>query len=396
MNAAATDLHEVLMPRLSDTMTEGIIGRWTKTEGEAVAAGETIVEIETDKVTVTLEAPADGAVLRLLANEGEAVPPGDVIAWVGPLHLADTIPPSPGRATSPPPPTTEAAPAAGERRSPTPSDSERPAATPLARRLAAEARIDLRSLGAGSGPGGRILRQDVERVATSGAVDEHVVVPSRTHAALVRRMSSSKREIPHYYVDTVADVTDLLATRARFGSAGGRRVSLNACIVRAAALALRSVPRVNASWVDDRIVLHTTVNVGLAVAGDDELVVVPVVRSPDTKTVAELTALIDRLVLKAREGQLTVQEAGDASFTVTNLGMFGVDAFHAIINPPESGILAVGSVRSVPALEDGTLRERARMHISLSADHRVFSGATAARFLADVRSRLEHPNELLA
>ena len=402
-----TALHEVLMPRASDTMTEGTLARWLKAEGDAVARGEAIAEVDTDKVTMELEAPSDGVLLRRCVSEGGSTAPGAVVAVIGPAgaELAAEADPL------------EAAGAeAGEvtqsasddvvptlPRDPSPvvgaNNGVRLAATPLARRLAAEAGLELQAVGSGSGPNGRILRQDVEhalasRASSQLATDE--VVPGRLQLAIARRMSAAKQEIPHYYLDAAVDVTKLVGLRAAAREQGSPLdVPLNAFAMRAVALALREFPRVNASWAHETIVRHRSVNVGLAVAVDDDGLYVPIVRDADGMSVAELAAACAELIAKARRGKLAPGDVGGGSFTISNLGMFGVDVFHAIINPPESGILAVGSVRDFPGFEDGRLTRRDVMQISLSADHRVYSGATAAAFLSSIRSLLEQPLRLL-
>jgi len=395
-----TTVCEVVMPRLSDTMSEGIVGRWHKGEGDAVTKGEPIAEIETDKVTVELEAPADGTLLRMFVTEGGAIAPGGVVAVIGPEGAAvaefetELTPAMPEPKLAPPPQLVDAAPV-----SPT-AGQARIRATPLARRLAAQAGLDLSSIGHGSGSEGRILRQDVERKrdSTLGSVptEESVILPTRLHMTIARRMTAAKQDVPHYYLDATADVTRLLELRSDArDQESPLDVPVTAYVMRAVALALREFPRVNSSWVDETIVLRRSVNVGLAVAVADDGLVVPVIKDADLKGVAELAAASAELVVKARDGNLTAEDMSGGSFTISNLGMFGVDVFHAIINPPESGILAVGGIRGVATFQEDSIVRREVMQLSLSADHRVYSGVTAAAFLTAIRSRLEQPLGLL-
>jgi pyruvate dehydrogenase E2 component (dihydrolipoamide acetyltransferase) len=393
--AADSSIHELVMPRLSDTMTEGVVSRWLKSTGDRVAKGEPIAEIETDKVTVELESPAEGTLLQMRIASGCAATPGAVIAVIGPegAILTDggvesTVPvakpgPRPDRATA-----AQHQPGA------------RLKATPLARRLAADSGVGLGSLVPGSGPDGRILRQDVERALVTredaASLGNEVVPLSLLQKTIARRMKTAKQEIPHYYLDISVDVTGLLELReeARLQDPA-LDVPVTAYLMRAVALALREYPRVNGSWNEDTIVLHSSVNVGLAVALPDDGLVVPVVKCADTKDVRELAATASDLITRARSGALTVEDVTGGSFTISNLGMYGVDSFHAVINPPESGILAVGAIRKVPVIDGDRIVGRDLIQLSLSADHRVYSGATAAAFLSNVRQRIAQPVELL-
>lgn len=410
------------MPRLSDTMTEGILGAWLKDEGQPVRKGDALVEIETDKVTLELEASADGTLLRILAAQGSAVAPGVAVAFIGP---AGTVPPdgsprdaaSAGasvRHTTRPamsgrPERLAAATACAKPRGsvdaaspPLSSRTHRLRATPLARRTAQATGVTLEAIGRGSGPNGRILRHDVERAASLVGGDrpprteDTLVVPSRRRMTMARRLSEAKREIPHYYIDTAVDVSALMKLRAEARKQeAGLDVPVTAYILRATALSLRAFPRVNATWSDDQIVLRGSVNLGLAVAIDDDELLVPVLHDVDEKTVVQIAAETARLSNRARERSITPAELEGSSFTISNLGMFGIDSFHAIINPPEAGILAAGAVRPTPVVEESEVVVRQVLKLSLSADHRVYSGASAAAFLSDVRARLEHPLDLL-
>lgn len=402
MTAVGAPLHELVMPRLSDTMTEGTISRWLKAIGDPVSKGDPLAEVETDKVTVELEAPADGVLVAMLVADGGAIEVGGIVAVVGPAGAVYT--PEPAAIT--PPVVAPQGPAIAEAERARPA-RVRPKATPLARRLASERGLDLTLIGSGSGPEGRILRQDVERVLRSSLPaqpsvgesalrrDEPVHL-SPLQRTVARRMAAAKRDVPHYYVDTTVDVTRLVELRREAKeSASASDVSVTAYLIRAAALALGAFPRVNASWLDETVVLRGAINVGLAVTVDDDGLVVPVVKDANTKTVAQIASIASGLIARARDAALTIDDMGDGTFTISNLGSFGVETFHAVVNPPESAILAVGAIRRVPAVAGDQLVVHDVMQLSLSADHRVFSGATAAAFLTDIRRRLEQPLGLL-
>lgn len=397
-------------------MDVGVVARWLKEAGAAVTAGDEIVEIETDKVTTVIQAEHDGILAEPRFPAGAEAPVGAVLAVV--VSGADAE--SNGASASAPAPAeapqvevdgevdveraTGAAPVGPLPRphSLREAPGGRARATPLARRLAREAGVDLAAVGRGSGPDGRILRHDVERATAAGPRSSPpggggtIITPSRRHELMARRMTESKRDVPHYYVSADVDVT--LMMEMRDGLAALRRpleVSVTDVVVRACALALRDVPDVNASWADGRIVRHDQVHIGVAVALDGGELVVPVVRHADRRTLRELSAEVRSLVARARDGDLTLPDLEGGTFTVSSLGMYGIDEFHAIVNPPESGILAVGAIAPRLALDRGAVVERHVVRVSLSADHRVFSGAAAAVFVGAVRSHLESPFGLL-
>jgi pyruvate dehydrogenase E2 component (dihydrolipoyllysine-residue acetyltransferase) len=399
---------DVTMPRLSDSMEEGTIVRWLVSEGAAVSRGDELAEIETDKATMTYEADAAG-LLHLVAAEGDALPVGAVIA-----HLLGDGEAPPTRTPSLPP--AAAAPAAGGRVK----------ASPLARRLARELGVDLASL-SGSGSGGRIVRADVERAvgagtsaalpsqatvqttaalestataaptapAPAGKGEVEVVELTSVQKTIARRMAEAKATIPDFQVRTEADVTDLLALRAQMKAARDSAPSVNDFVVKAAALALREHPRANGAYKDGAFELYGRVNVGVAVAGEGTLVV-PTVFDADAKPVTQIAAETRALAGKVREGTIAPPELSGGTFTVSNLGMFGVTSFTAVVNPGQAAILAVGAAVERPAFRDGTLVARSLMDLSLSSDHRILYGADAAAFLGRVRALLETPLTLLA
>ncbi len=464
---------DVVMPRLSDSMEEGTILQWMKQVGEQVAVGEELVEIETDKANMAYEADTAGTLIEILAEEGATLPIGEVIARIGgssegsgasaagpveqgggpavdPRSVLDPPPSSPpaedapetaaeapsaevSSAAEPPPQATTAA-----------SGSERPKASPLARRIAKESGIDLTQL-SGSGPGGRILKTDVEHAASESAVADRqaaspgggadVGVPrteakpppagaptagsgpageppaapaantetakgevrveelSKLQSTVARRMAESKATAPHFYLEAEVDMSRAVADRARLkgmAEEGDVVPSFNDLVVKACALALREFPRANGAYRDGRFELYSRVNVGIAVAARDALVV-PTVFDADRKSVWEISIESRRLSQRVRDGEITPPELSGATFTVSNLGMFGVDSFSAVINPPQAAILAVGAIVERPVIREGAQTTAQLMRVNLACDHRILYGAQGAEFLARVRALLEEP-----
>ncbi len=429
------------MPRLSDSMEEATIVRWLKADGEQVARGDELVEIETDKATVSYEAEDDGR-LTIVAAEGDTVALGAVIAHVG-EPTANGATPSPaaggsanGAAQAPDPgapvgdasrsgvgsPVGEPPPAAGAVR----PAAGRVAASPLARRVAEALGVDLATV-PGSGPSGRVVRADVERAAAdaasaaqSGATrigsglppadadfaavsgetrisgDGAVEELTRLQRLIARRMVESRTTVPDFTVTVDVDMEQAAQARAQLRelAGDGPAPSTNDLIVKACALALRDHPRVNGSYRDDRFVLHRRVNVGIAVAADDALLV-PVVADADRKGLAEIARESRALAARARDGAATPEDLDGGTFTVSNLGMLGVRTFTAVINPPQAAILAVGAEEERVVVRDGAPAVRRQMTLTLSCDHRILYGADAARFLGRVRALLEQPFGLL-
>jgi pyruvate dehydrogenase E2 component (dihydrolipoamide acetyltransferase) len=410
-------MSEVLMPRLSDSMEEGTIARWLKRDGDPVSKGDPLAEVETDKATVTFDADADGT-LRIHAEEGRTVPIGGVIASIGDPSEPRPGPPAPAQAAPAAP-----APAAAGRSSDasdTGNGADRVRASPLARRMARESEIDLRAL-TGSGPGGRIVKADVEvagqPVAPAAATPQArgakgvvtILQPSRTQVQIAQRMAESKATIPDFTLHAEADMAQAAELRAQLRRAGragdGERSaapdggalavpSYNDMVVKACALALRDHPRANAAYRDGAFELYERVNVGIAVAADDSLIV-PTVFDADRKSLLEISREARTLAERVRSRLITPSELSGATFTVSNLGMYGVASFAAIINPPQAAILAVGELREVPVVRDGQVVPGSRMSLVLTCDHRILYGVPAAEFLARVRQLLEHPLYLL-
>jgi pyruvate dehydrogenase E2 component (dihydrolipoamide acetyltransferase) len=395
----------IQMPKLGFDMAEGKLVRWVKHEGETVSKGEVLAEIETDKATVEVEASAGGVLRKLLVLENTSVPVGTPIAVVGTADEsidAFTTQAAPAETvkTSAPAPTALVGPTltpgativAGEVR-----------ASPLARRMARERGVDLERLH-GSGPGGRIVSRDLGSPGpaagatgmASTAVGAGRASLTRLRSAVGRRMTASKQTIPHFYITVDLDAGPVMELRSELNSSlpEASRFSINDFIVKATALALRELPNLNASLDGDGIIRRPDVNVGVAVATPDGLLTV-VVRGADHKPLRQVADELRDSVGRARQGRVRPEDIEGSTFTVSNLGMFDVDHFIAIINPPEAAILAVGGVREVPVVRDGAILTGRRMKVTLSADHRVTDGAEAAHWLQILRGYLEHPIRLL-
>jgi len=384
---------EIVMPRLSDSMEEGTIVRWLRQNGDAVSKGEPLAEVETDKATVTFDADAEGT-LRIIAGEGETVPIGGVIGTIG--DESELPPRSPAPAQS----GLAAAPAAAGQASDAGNGADRVRASPLARRIARESQIDLREV-SGSGPGGRVVKADLEAAAApqargaKGAVT--IVPPSRTQVQIAQRMAESKATIPDFtlHAEVAMEQAVELRTQLRKAARGGDPVpSYNDMVVKACGIALREHPRANAAYRDGAFELYERVNVGIAVAAHDSLVV-PTVFDAGRKSLVEIAREARTLAERVRSQQITPAELSGGTFTVSNLGMYGVAGFAAIINPPQAAILAVGELREVPVVRERQVVPGSRMSIALTCDHRILYGAPAAEFLGRVRQLLEQPLYLL-
>ncbi len=375
---------ELTMPKLSDSEADIVIVRWLKTPGEGFRRGEALMEVETDKATVVFEAEDDGTLEAILVSEGESAAVGQPIARLAGDGSAAPVEQQPAQSA------TNGSPPVGTR----------PNATPVARRAAVELGLSLHDV-AGTGPGGRITSEDVQRAAESAPVrpvgdargDATVVELTPTQLTIARRMSESAAEIPTFTVSADADVSQVVALRrgAREEKESQAAPSLNDFVVKAAALGLREFPRFNASYVDAKIERYSRVNVGVAVAADDALLV-PVVTDADQRSLAEIATETRRLVEGARSRSLRPEQLRGGTFTVSNLGMLGVRSFTAIVDPQQTAILAVGSVRREPVEDDsGRVVFRDVMTLTLSCDHRVVYGADGARFLSRVCELLERP-----
>jgi pyruvate dehydrogenase E2 component (dihydrolipoamide acetyltransferase) len=401
------------MEALSPTMEEGQLVRWVKHEGDLVREGEVLAEIETDKATMELVARGSGVLKGVQLAEGQTAPVGTVIAFIA--EAGEDVPAS---APAGPPaelePVAPAQAAGGGAGAPAAADTAPPAATadgrvkasPLARRLAADAGVDLASV-AGTGPGGRIVRRDIESAARSApppgpapmatpvaeGPDVEEVPVTQMRKTIARRLVTSIGPVPTFYLTIEVDATRLVDARERANERlerEGVKASLNDFIIRAVAAALARHPEVNASWNESVIQRHRRVHLGIAVAVEDGLIT-PVVRDADRKPVRQIAAEVKELAARARDRKLKPEEYTGATFSISNLGMFGIQEFTAIINPPEAGIIAVGAVEEKVVAENGQVVVRPRMRLTMSCDHRVVDGATGARFLQTVRDLLEEP-----
>jgi pyruvate dehydrogenase E2 component (dihydrolipoamide acetyltransferase) len=400
----------ISMPKLGFDMAEGLLVRWVKAEGEAVEIGDVLAEIETDKATVEVEAEASGVVLKHIASENSSVPIGAPITVIGEegeefdvesveVDAAGTVAEETQAAVHEPAahsPIVVAQTSAN-------GDSQLPAgvrASPVARRLAAERGIELGAL-SGSGPQGRIVKRDVEAAAPGGApaatplqpTTETVRLPvSKLRDVIGRRMSASKQQLPHFYVTSDLDAAPMMELRRQLNSRmpDEAKFSVNDFLVKAAAMALREFPNINASLDGGEIVRHGHINVGVAVALEEGLMTV-VTKDVDTKPIRQLSTELRELVARARSGKVRPGDIEGSTFTVSNLGMFQVDHFIAIINPPEAAIMAVGSVRDEAVVVNGQVVPGKRLQVTLSADHRVTDGAEVARWLQVFRQYVENP-----
>jgi pyruvate dehydrogenase E2 component (dihydrolipoamide acetyltransferase) len=468
----------VQMPRLSDSMETGKILRWLKKEGDEVVKGEPLVEIESDKANIEVEAYASGKLSKIVVPEGESAPIGAVIAEIGgdgqaaatsdkpaaPQGQAEAAEPKqgpkPASAEAPKPQAAKpeahvaradkavaataqtAADAGGEQyphggpddrtevgaaaqaalnviRRPAEQDNgERQRVSPVARRLAEEHGVDLRQV-QGTGPGGRITKEDVEAAAQRPAAptptlpreqgreterqptarptgEVEVVELSKLQATVAMRLAQSAFSAPHFYVTSEIAMDDAVRLRQMFNEAVDKSeaISLNDLVVKAVALALTKFPEVNASWADGRIERKRDVNIGIAVGLPDRLIV-PVLRNADQKLLKEIAKESKQLIERARSNKASAQDYVGNTFSISNLGMYDVDQFTAIINPPDSGILAIGSIEDKAVVKDGQVVPGKRMRVTLSVDHRVFYGVTAAQFLQEVKRLLQSPMALV-
>jgi pyruvate dehydrogenase E2 component (dihydrolipoamide acetyltransferase) len=437
---------KVMMPKLSDAMETGKVIQWLKKEGDAVKGGDVIAEIETDKANVELEAFGSGVLRKILVPPGGQVPVGELIGVIADptddISSVEGTPVTPGPAAPPAPATpapvaavpvmetyqsvpattvvVPAAPAAAAVTTPA-AVGGRVKASPLARKVAGQAGVDLRLI-TGSGPGGRIVRRDVEAAAAPRAMTPSAlpspqgppalaralfVVPPRpdveyedvalspNRAAIAKRMPLSKAPVPHFYVTAEVAMDRAWALREELNALEGQpKVSVNDLIIKASALALRKNPGVNASFQGQAIRVHHRAHIGVAVALDQGLIT-PVLRDCDVKPLGQIAIESRDLAERARGGKLRVPEMTGATFSISNLGMFDVDEFSAIINPPEGAILAVGSVVEKPVVDGGEVRIGRRVKLTLSCDHRVMDGAMGARFLQDVKRLVQEPLRLL-
>ena len=453
----------VLMPRLSDTMTEGVIASWQKSTGDDVKKGDILAEIETDKATMELESYKDGKLLYQGAKQGEKIQVNDLLAIIGKEGLnvdeiingikggsapvtntdqhagtldsspkseadtqkaeGDTAPANPAiqNMVAPAPAAPQSAPGSPTSitNSPEPvSSNGRIFASPLARKIAQEKGIDLKSI-KGSGDNGRIVKTDIENYkpqqpaessqpqaesqqpetrnpqpAATGTADFEEVPVSQMRKTIARRLSESLFTAPHFYLTMTIDMDAAVAARVRINELSKVKISFNDIVLKAVAVALTQHPKVNSSWLGDKIRINHVINIGVAVAVDEGLLV-PVVRNANNKPLSQIAKEVKEYAQKAKDKKLQPSDWEGSTFTISNLGMFGIDEFTAIINPPDACILAIGGISQVPVVKNGAVVPGNVMKVTLSCDHRVVDGATGAAFLQTVKSLLEEPLRML-
>ncbi len=422
------------MPKLSDTMTEGTLAKWFVKEGDKITVGKAVADIETDKATMEYASPFEGVLHKIIAQPGGKIPLGAPLALVleedeaAPANIDEII--AKAQAAAAPAPAAEKKPtggaakaaSAGPRLPQAPQHTRRAAAgnanvrvkaSPLAKKIAAERGVDLSAL-VGSGPGGRIVREDVENAPVGGAggriaatptirpvvgPDDERVATSSMRNIIAERLLASKTQIPHFYLQMEVDAAPLMEFRAHLNAtsekSGGNKYSVNDFVLKAVIRAAQAQPAINAAWDGDAIVKFKSIGLSVAIAIDDGLVT-PVIKQAEKKTLLEISQGVKDLAGKAKNKKLSPDDYAGGTITVSNLGAYGIDQFAAIINPPQAAIVAIGSIRTTPVVNDkGQIVAGQRMWVGLSGDHRVVDGAVAATFLAEMRKLLENPALML-
>ncbi len=414
----------VTMPRLSDTMEEGTVAAWLKNIGDTIVEGDILAEIETDKATMEFESFNEGTLLYIGIQEGETAPVDSLLAIIGDKNedvealIKDFKANKPTVEETP----TKETPKAVEEKVTTPIatsivesvpvavsiSNERVIASPLAKKLAQEKGIDLSQV-QGSGENARIIKRDIEnfnsasvsqstasvaKFVPSGQEDYDEVNHSQMRKIIAKRLGESKFSAPHYYLNVEFDMDNAIAFRQQFNSIPDTKISYNDMIVKACALALRQHPQVNSQWFDDRMRLNNHVHIGVAVAVEDGLVV-PVVRFANEQTLPQINAAVKDYAVRARNKKLTPQEMEGSTFTISNLGMFGIESFTSIINQPNSAILSVGAIVQKPVVKEGQVVAGNTMKLCLACDHRTVDGATGSLFLQTLQGYIENPVTML-
>ena len=415
----------VYMPKLSDTMTEGVVAAWTKNVGDAVKSGEVLAEIETDKATMEFESFYDGVLLHIGVETGKAAPVNSVLAIIGEAgeDISSLLATAGAPASSDPAPAPTATPAPVAASEPTPNptpvaapvaapialanNSDRVFASPLAKKMATERGIDIHTVG-GTGENGRIVKRDVDHyvpytpaanapaytAAPAGTVSFTDEPVSQMRKTIARRLAESKFTAPHFYLTLDIDMDAAIATRKGLNSLEGVKVSYNDMVIKAVAMALRKHPAVNSAWMGDFIRRNEHVNIGVAVAVEDGLLV-PVVRFADGKGLTQISAEVREYAQKAKDKKLQPSDWEGNTFTISNLGMFGIESFTAIVNPPDACILAIGGIKEVPVVKNGQVVPGNVMKVTLSCDHRAVDGASGAAFLQTFKTYMEQPAAML-
>lgn len=418
----------ILMPRLSDTMTEGVIAGWHKKVGDQVKKGDLLADVETDKATMELESYKDGELLYIGAEKGDKVAVNSLLCIIGDKSKVDVsaiVAAAKSGGTS----AAASAPAPSNASAPTPAPTSAPAlapapelvatngrikASPLAKKMAAEKGIDLGKV-QGSGDGGRIVKSDVDNYkqsavqaapaaasaaaaaiasAPAGQVSFEEVPVSQMRKVIAKRLAESKFSAPHFYLTMAINMDKAVESRAKMNEVSSAKISFNDMVLKACAVALKQHPKVNSSWLGDKIRINHHVSIGVAVAVEEGLLV-PVVRFADTKSLSQIASEVKTLAQKAKDKKLQPAEWEGNTFTISNLGMFGIEEFTAIINPPDACILAVGAINQIPVVKNGKVEIANIMKVTLSCDHRVVDGATGAAFLQTLQGLLEEPLRML-
>ena len=403
----------VRMPKLSDTMTEGVVAAWHKKVGDKVKAGDLLAEIETDKATMEFESFQEGVLLHIGIQTGGTAPVDSILAILGKegedvsgllsIESAAALTPVATESVQVQAPAAQAqvssvsaAPQANE------NSSDRLKASPLAKNIARDKGIDLRSV-TGSGDGGRIVKKDLETASTASPAgafsatfsnSHHEVAVSQMRKTIARRLGESKFTAPHFYLNMDIDMDQSVAARNVLKNSMNVSVSFNDMVIKAVALALKKHPAVNSAWLGDKIRFHDYVHIGVAVAVPEGLMV-PVLQHADQRSLSEISAAVRDFAQRAREKKLQPEEMQGNTFSISNLGMFGISNFTAIINPPDSAILAVGAIRQEAVVKNGSVAVGHRMPVTLSCDHRSVVGATGAAFLQTLKAMLEEPLMML-
>lgn len=412
---------KIEMPKLSDTMEEGVIAKWNIKEGDKVSAGDIIAEVETDKATMEVEAFDEGTVLKIFVEEGDAIPLGGLMAVIGDEgeNIDDLVSDSDSGSASSASEADDSSKEQDDSDDSSASESEKkeekPAekqtsssdedgrikASPLAKKMAEEKGIDLSDVD-GSGPEGRIVKKDIENYTPSAAASSQTFASeesedirvSQMRKTIAKRLSESKFTSPHFYVTVDIDMEAAMEARKGINEISDVKISFNDIIVKACSVALRRHPSINVSWMEDTIRRHGDVNIAIAVAVEDGLMT-PVIRHADKKSLRQISAETRELAGLSRDRKLQPEQMQDSTFTISNLGMFGIEEFTAIINPPNASILAVGAIRDEAVVKNGEIVPGKRMKVTLSNDHRTVDGASAAEFLSTVRALLENPLAML-
>jgi pyruvate dehydrogenase E2 component (dihydrolipoamide acetyltransferase) len=404
----------VKMPKLSDTMTEGVVSKWHKKVGDKIKTGDLLADIDTDKATMEFESFQDGVLLHIGVQEGKSAPVDSILAILGkagedisnllngapaPAETSAPAPaPTPASAPTPAPTSAPAAPATASLT----SNDGRLKASPLAKKIAQEKGIDINSI-SGSGDSGRIVKRDIENFTPSastrayhgGTESYHTENVSQMRKTIARRLAESKFSAPHFYLTIEVLMDKAMEAREAINKVASSKVSYNDMVVKASAASLRLHPKINASWLGDTIRYNQHVHIGVAVAVDEGLLV-PVVKFANEKSLSQISSEVKVFGQKAKDKKLQPQDWEGNTFTISNLGMFGIEEFTAIINPPDACILAVGGIKQTAVVKEGALAIGNVMKLTLSCDHRVVDGATGAAFLQTLKGFLENPVTLLA